>query len=376
VRRAALERYPLFPRSFSSGRSNSNNVVDLRSDTVTLPSPDMLQAALQAPLGDDVMREDPTILKFEEFMADMFGKEQGLFLPTASMSNLVALLSHCNTRASEIIIGRESHINLWEGGNPANLGGIHTRQAPEDENARLSEQGILDCFRNGVDDHWPHTALLCLENTHNMCGGVALPKSYLDRIGTLAHDTLHIPVHVDGSRIFNAAVAQEISVKELCCHVDSVTICLSKGLGAPVGSVLVGETEFIRLARRARKRCGGGMRQAGVVAAMGMFAVINNVDRLKDDHARAKKLGHALKENGFTLLRDGQIDTNIVYFGLPDCCSISSTDFARRLGEEYGVKVTGGYSSGGRLFRAVTHMHIDDAMIERAIEGMVKLGNS
>lgn len=351
-------------------------VVDLRSDTVTLPSPEMLQTAVTAPLGDDVMKEDPSILEFEHYMADLFGKEKALFLPTASMANLVALLAHCNTRASEIIIGTESHINLWEGGNPANLGGIHTRQTLEGANGELSEQGILDCFRNGVDDHWPHTALLCLENTHNMCGGVALPKSYFDRMGRLAHDRMKIPVHVDGSRIFNSAVAQGTTVKDLCQHVDSVTICLSKGLGAPVGSVLVGESEFIRLARRARKRCGGGMRQAGVLAAMGMFAVRHNVERMVEDHANAKKLGQALKDNDFVLLRDGTIDTNIVYFGLPVNCSLSREEFILRLKDDYGVKVTGGYSSGGRLFRAVTHMHIDEPMIDQAIEGMIALGTS
>jgi threonine aldolase len=145
-----------------------------------------------------------------------------------------------------------------------------------------------------------------------------------------------------------------------------------------VGSILVGGSEFIRLARRARKRCGGGMRQAGIMAGMGMFAILNNVDRLVEDHVRAKKLGHALQENGFSLLRNGKIDTNIVYFGLPDGCSMISRqeDFTRRLQEDYGVKVTGGYSSGGRLFRAVTHMHIDDSMMDRAIEAIIQLGNS
>ncbi|KAL3907054.1 MAG: hypothetical protein SGARI_003721 [Bacillariaceae sp.] len=339
----------------------------------------MLQTALQAPLGDDVMGEDPTINEFEDYISDLFGKEKGLFVPTASMANLVALLAHCDTRAAEIIIGTESHINLWEGGNPANLGGIHTRQAQEDaDTAQLSEQSILDCFRDGVDDHWPHTALLCLENSHNMCGGVALPKSYFDRIGKLAHGRMNnVPVHVDGARIFNAAVAQGIAVKDLCEHVDSVTICLSKGLGTPVGSVLVGETEMIRLAKRARKRVGGGMRQAGVLAAMGMYAVKNNVERLAEDHERAQKLGKALKDSGFYVMRDGQIDTNIVYFGLPESCSLDRDAFVSTLSADYGVKVTGGYSSGGKLFRAVTHMGIDDdSMIDRAIEGMVTLGNS
>ncbi|MFM7752404.1 MAG: beta-eliminating lyase-related protein [Opitutaceae bacterium] len=195
-------------------------------------------------------------------------------------------------------------------------------------------------------------------------------------MGALAHDTMKVPVHVDGSRIFNASVARGVSVKDLCENVDSVTVGLSKGLGAPVGSVLVGDAEFVRLARRARKRCGGGMRQAGVVAAMGMFAVRHNVDRLAEDHARARKLGRALQENGFFLLRDGKVDTNIVYFGLPDGCRIGREEFIRRLDEEHGVKVSGGYSSGGRLFRAVTHMHVGDAMIDRAIEGMVALGRA
>ncbi|KAL3917983.1 MAG: hypothetical protein SGARI_007581 [Bacillariaceae sp.] len=164
---------------------------------------------------------------------------------------------------------------------------------------------------------------------------------------------MKVPVHVDGARIFNAAVAQQVAVKDL-----------------------LGETEVIRLAKRARKRVGGGMRQAGVLAAMGMYAVQHNVERLAEDHQRAKRLGHALKENGFQLLREGQIDTNIVYFGLPDDCSLSRDDFVSRLNSDYGVKVTGGYSSGGKLFRAVTHMHIDDAGIDRAIEGMVALGSS
>jgi len=368
----------MYRRSFSiSSAAADKNIVDLRSDTVTLPSQAMLNSVLSAAVGDDVMGEDPTVLELERFMAEKFGKERGLFLPTGTMANLVALLSHCDkTRAAEIIIGSGSHINLWEGGNASSIGGIHTRQVEEDkESAELLEDDILDCVRNGLDDHWPITSLLCLENSHNMGGGVALPKEYFDRMGKLAHSDKmnNVNVHVDGARIFNAAVAQDIEVKDLCENVDSVSICLSKGLGAPLGSVLVGEGEFIEVAKRARKRCGGGMRQVGVVASMGLFAVQNNIERLADDHTRAKKIGFALKENGFYLPRDGKIDTNIVYFGLPETANISREAFAARLNEEYGVKVTGGYSRGGKLFRIVTHMNVDDEGVDRAIEAICEL---
>jgi threonine aldolase len=355
-------------RSFSS----REKAVDLRSDTVTMPSQGMLEAAMEARLGDDVMGEDPTVLELEAFMAVLFVKEKGLFVPTGTMANLVAILSHCHTRASEIIIGSSSHLCLWEGGGAANLGGVHTLQVEEDEDARMSVEDLRDNLRNDTDDHWPQTTLLCLENTHNMMGGVALPPSYMDQMGTLARE-LNIKCHVDGARIFNAAVAQNVPVKELCKNVDSVSICFSKGLGAPLGSILVGETEFIRLAKRARKRCGGGMRQAGVVASMGLYAVKNNVDRLKEDHERATRIGQELKRHGFYLPRDGKIDTNILYFGLPENSMVTKEELGERLEEEYGVKLTGGYSKGGKLFRIVTHMGIDDEGTDRAIEAIVNV---
>lgn len=322
------------------------------------------------------MGEDPTVQRLERYMADLFGKEQGLFVPTGTMSNLCALLAHCDKRASEIIIGAKSHICLWEGGGASNLGGIHTLQLPEDGNGQLDPDAIRNAVRPYDDDHWPETQLLCLETTHNMCGGVALPQKYLDAIGHLVHHDLleedrSVQLHVDGARIMNAVVALDTPAHVLCRNVDSVSICLSKGLGAPLGSVLVGSTEIIRLAKRARKRCGGGMRQVGVVAAMGLYAIQRNVERLADDHRRAQKLGMALHEAGFFLPRNGQIDTNIVYFGLPDDCRVTRDEFASRLETGFGVKLTGGYSEGGRLFRAVTHLQIDDAGIDRAIEAIL-----
>lgn len=336
----------------------------------------MLQAGILAPTGDDVMGEDPTILKLQQHMADLFGKEQGLFVPTGTMSNLIAILAHCHTRASEIIIGANSHICLWEGGNAAGLGGVHTRQLLEDKDtAELNAEQIRDAVRGDDDDHFAATQMLCLENTHNMMGGVPLSIEYMNEMGALTRE-LGIQLHVDGARIFNAATALNVSVKELCASADSVSICLSKGLGAPLGSVLVGESEFIRLAKRARKRCGGGMRQAGVVAAMGQYAVDHNVELLSDDHGRAKQLASDLASHGFVLPRNGQVDTNMFYFGLPEYSSVSKEEYCERLDAEYGVKLTGGYSRGGKLFRAVTHLDLTDEDTERAAEAMVQLCRS
>jgi threonine aldolase len=333
----------------------------------------MLEAGMNARLGDDVMGEDPSVLELEETMATLFGKEKALFVPTGTMANLIAILAHCHTRASEIIIGKESHLNLWEGGHVAGMGGIYARQLPEGEfTAELDPEHIKDAVRDDSDDHWPETKLLCLENTHNMCGGVALSSDYMNQMGDLAHD-LGLTCHVDGARIFNSVVAQNVQPKVLCQKIDSIAVCFSKGLGSPLGSVLIGESELIRLAKRARKRCGGGMRQAGVVASMGLYAVRNNVDRLAEDHARAKRVGAELMANGLIMLRDGVVDSNIVYFSLPEDTMTPTQDLARRANENYGVKFGAGYSKGGKLFRIVTHLGVDDEATDRCIEAVVNL---
>lgn len=372
----------MIPRAQSQLRSCSrharrwmttNKVVDLRSDTLTAPSPEMLQACVTARTGDDVFGEDPTVLELEAYTANLFGKERGLYVPTGTMANLVSILAHCHGRASEIIVGANSHISLWEGGNVANLGGIHSKQIYEDsKDGTLDSQSVRDLFRTDLDDHWPKTELLCLENTHNMLGGIAFPPSYIDSMGALTKE-LNISLHIDGARIFNAIVAHNVTPADMCKSADSVSICLSKGLGAPLGSVLVGSSEIIRLAKRARKRCGGGMRQAGVVAAMGLHAIHNNVERMHDDHERAQRLATELQQNGFYVPNDGKVDTNIVFFGLPPESSVTKEDFLLRLDSEHGVKITGGYSRGGKLFRACTHLDVDDADIERATEAMVEL---
>ena len=369
------------PVSINVSNSSTHRIVDLRSDTVTSPSYEMLQTSLQAKTGDDVMGEDPTVQELEQYMANLFNKECGLYVPTSTMANLIAIMAHCNQRSSEILMGAQSHTALWEAGNVSGLAGVFPKFMNEDAmTGRCNVQQIRDL--TNLDDHDVHvcqTQLLCLENTHNMLGGIALPVEYIHEIGSLCRYELNnLPIHLDGARICNAAIALNVSVQELCNPVNTVAVCLSKGLGAPLGSVLVGDKEIIRLAKRARKRCGGGMRQAGVVATMGLYAIQNNYDRLADDHIRAQRLASTLVENGFRLMRDGQVDTNIVYFQLPDDTStrnlkVTKQEFCTRLRNEYGVKVTGGYSSDGNYFRAVTHLDVNDDDVHRAAEAMVQL---
>ena len=356
-------------RSHCSPRFASSNIVDLRSDTVTKPSKAMLECIQNAPLGDDVLGEDPTVLALEDYAANLFGKEKALFVPTGTMSNLVAILSHCHGRASEIIIGAQSHICLWEGGGAANLGGVSSRQIQENLDGTMDLDSIRDCYRLDNDDHFAKTELICLEQSHNMMGGKAVDKTYIDQVSLLAKE-LDVKVHIDGARIFNASVALGIPVKELCQGVDSVSVCLSKGLGAPLGSVLVGESDFIRLAKRARKRCGGGMRQVGVVASMGMYAIKNNIERLALDHEKAKKIAKTLHEAGFRQPQNGNVDTNIVYFGLPENSKVSKEDLPDRL-KEYGVLLGSGYNKGGELFRVCTHLDISDDDVDRALDSII-----
>jgi threonine aldolase len=357
-------------------------VVDLRSDTVTAPSPAMLQTCLQASTGDDVMGEDPTVQELQHCVADLFHKECGLYVPTSTMANLIAIMAHCQIRSSDIIIGSQSHIALWEAGNVSSLANVFPKMIPEQsDNGQFHLSHVRDVTNlDDGDVHVCKTQLLCLENTHNMLGGIALSVEYMNEIGSFCRTELqNLPIHLDGARICNAALALNVPVHDLCHSAQTVSVCLSKGLGAPVGSVLVGDAETIRLAKRARKRCGGGMRQAGVIAAMGLYAIQNNVHRLRDDHHRAQRFASTLMEHGFQLMRNGQVDTNIVYFQLPrsndtnGTVKITKEAFQTRLFQEYGVKVTGGYSSGGNYFRAVTHLDINDDDIAHAANAMVEL---
>jgi threonine aldolase len=373
-RKVSLSSLPTraLQRAFISSDTDDLPFIDLRSDTVTAPSKLMLEVATQARTGDDVYGEDPSVNALEEQVAHLFGKEKGLFLPTGTMANLVAVMAHCPGQGSEIMVGANSHMCLWEGGNVATLAHVHPRQLVEDEmTAEIDPHEVLREYHNDSDDHCAKTELVCLENTHNMLGGVALSKLYIDRVAHVCK-IKGMRLHIDGARICNAVAALNVKPRDLCRNVDSVSICLSKGLGAPMGSVLVGDTEFIRLARRARKRCGGGMRQAGVMAAMGKYAIDHNFKRLKQDHRRAKTLASYLRKENFYLPRNGIVDTNIVFFGLPDESKVNHYDFCRRLESAfYKVKITGPYKRDRHLFRAVTHFDITDEDIERAAECIV-----
>jgi len=334
-------------------------IIDLRSDTVTLPTPAMRKAMYEAELGDDVMGEDPTVNRLEALAAEKVGKEAALYVPSGTMGNLVCILSHCQ-RGDEVILGDQAHTFIFEVGAASVLGGLQVHTVPNEPNGMLVPQNVIDAIR-GENVHFPPTALVCLENTHNKCGGWALTLEQMDSV-CLPVKERGIPVHLDGARIFNAAVALEVDVKELTRNVDSVMFCLSKGLCAPVGSMVAGSEEFIRRARKNRKMVGGGMRQAGVLAAAGIVALTEMVDRLVDDHSNARVLADGLE--GMEGLRREQhgVRTNMVFFTLVTD-RMTPPEFRSAL-EEEGVKV--GYYGKG-VFRAVTHHGIEQEDIHLAL---------
>jgi len=336
--------------------------VDLRSDTVTLPTPQMREAMAEAVVGDDVYGEDPTINQIEEISASLMGKRAGLFVPTGTMGNLAAILAHCG-RGDEFILGDQSHTFLFEAGGAAALGGVHPHLLQNQADGTL----ILDDIEGAVrkeDIHQPISRLVVLENTHNRCGGVALSLEYTRAAGELAHQ-YGLQLHLDGARIFNAAVALDVEAADLAEPTDSVTFCLSKGLSAPVGSLLCGSSEFIARARRMRKQLGGGMRQAGVLAAAGIVALQTMIERLEEDHIRAKNLAQGLATVPGLVLDPGIPETNMVFLSLNDEVPLSASEVAGRL-KERGVLV--GVVTN-RRFRLVTHYWIEDSDIDQAIEG-------
>ncbi len=340
--------------------------IDLRSDTVTQPTEAMRQAMAQAQVGDDVFGEDPTVNRLQEMAAEMLGKEAGLFVPSGTMGNLAGMLAHCG-RGEEVILGHRSHAFLFEAGGISALGGVHSHQLPNQPDGTLDLEDIRAAIRPD-ESHQPVTRLIVLENTHNRCGGVALNLEYTRAVGALARER-GIYVHLDGARLFNAAAALEVSAKELVSPVDSVSFCLSKGLCAPVGSVLCGEKSFIRRAHRVRKQLGGGMRQAGVLAAAGIVALENMVGRLAEDHARARRLAQGLETLPGLVLDPGSPYTNMVFLNLVEGSPFSAADVATRL-KEQGVRVS---VVGPRRFRLVTHYWIDDAAVDRAVNAFSQI---
>ena len=333
-------------------------VIDLRSDTVTHPTPEMRRAMFEAEVGDDVYGEDPTVNRLEAMAAAMTGKETALFVTSGTQGNLTAVLTHTN-HGDEIILGDESHIFWYEVGGASVLGGVIMRTAPTDSCGRLN-LGDIEAAIRSKDIHYPRTTLLCLENTHNRCGGTVLTPDYTDAVCSLVHGR-GLRVHLDGARVFNAAIALGLPASALAKNADSVALCLSKGLGAPVGSLLCGTREFVERARKFRKMLGGGMRQAGIIAAAGILALERMVARLAEDHANAKRLAQGLRRiRGITLTQE-EIPTNIVMFELSP--ELSRAEFVKGL-ERSGVKVG---LRDGHPFRVVTHWMISPQDIDEAL---------
>ena len=335
-------------------------IIDLRSDTITRPTPAMREAMARAEVGDDVFGEDPTVNRLQDMAAERLGKEAALFVASGTMGNLVCLLSHCG-RGDEMIVGDQAHTYIYEQGGSAALGGIHPRPLPNQPDGTIRLQDIEAAIR-ADNEHFPRTRLICLENTHNRCGGAVLTPEYMQAVGELARRH-GLAVHLDGARIFNAAVALGVEVKELAADADSVTFCLSKGLAAPVGSLVCGSREFIAKARRARKVVGGGWRQAGVIAAAGIVALEQMVERLAEDHANARRLAEGLATLPGIVLDPARVQTDIVIFELQRE-DMTPEELAKRLWER-GVWL---FAIGGRRLRAVTNYHVTAEDIERALE--------
>ena len=333
-------------------------IIDLRSDTVTLPSDSMKKAISSAPLGDDVFGEDPTVNALQERAAEITGKEAALFVPSGTMGNLVSILSQC-ARGTEIILGDQSHTFLYEGGGVSTYGGIQSRQLKNQRDGTLDLTDIKNAIRT-KDDHFPETGMICLENTHNRCFGAPLSISYMDSVSNIAKEH-HLKIHVDGARIFNAAASLNTSVKELVSVANSISFCLSKGLSAPVGSLVCGRQEFIAKARRIRKSLGGGMRQAGIIAAAGLEALDTMIERLKDDHENARKLAEGIQNIAGLFLNLNNIHTNIVYFEMK---TNNGKTFVERMA---GNGILFFQISPGR-FRMVTHYGITSEDIDRVLK--------
>jgi len=340
-------------------------LVDLRSDTVTRPTPEMRQAMADAEVGDDVYGDDPTVNRLQEMAAALMGKEAGLFVPSGTMGNLAAILAHCQ-RGDEVIIGDKNHSFVFEAGGLSAVGGIHSHQVPNQSDGSLRLEDVEAAVRPD-DAHFPISRLVCLENTHNRCGGTVQNVAYTQKVSALAHSH-NLRVHLDGARIFNAAAALHVEASALADPADSVTFCLSKGLCAPVGSVLCGTKDFIRSAHRARKMLGGGMRQAGVLAAAGMIALTRMVARLEEDHLRARRLAEGLANIRGLQLDAGLPATNMVFFNLGPEIRASAEDVQHTLLES-SIRVA---PSGPRRFRLVTHYWIDDEGVDRTVAAMAR----
>ena len=342
--------------------------IDLRSDTLTQPTAAMRDAMANAKVGDDVFEEDPTLKELELLGAKKTGKESALFVPSGTMGNLISVLSHCQ-RGDEVLLGDRSHIFLHEVGGMSALGGVHPHILTNSADGTLPLALIKQSIRD-KDIHSPSTQLICLENTHNFCQGSPLKPEYMDKVALLAADH-GLKIHLDGARLFNAAVALNLKVEDLTRQVDSVMFCLSKGLSAPVGSLVCGSGEFIKRARKFRKMVGGGMRQAGHLAAAGLVALENLVDRLKDDPLHAKLLADMLASTKGIELDHQGVKTNIIFFKM-NHPHIDGDQFLNQL-EEKSIKIL---MTDPGVFRAVLHREISKDQVETVAHAIDSILNA
>ena len=330
--------------------------IDLRSDTVTRPTKGMRRAMAEAPVGDDVFGEDPTVERLERYVAELLGKEAALYAPSGTMTNQIGVMVN-TARADEVLLHEASHIFNYEGGAPALLSGVQARQLPG-EGGVVSPEALRAAVRP-ENVHFARPALLCLENTHNASGGRVFPLEDFAAVSSEARG-LGLRLHLDGARLFNAQAATGIPASEWASHADTVSVCSSKGLGAPVGSLLAGDTETIRAARRARKALGGGMRQAGVIAAGSLHAFEHHVERLSEDHARARRLAEGLVDAGYYVVPP---ETNIVLVQAE-----SSGELISAL-ERGGVLAT---PRDSRYIRLCTHLDVGDGDVESVVEAAAR----
>ena len=333
--------------------------IDLRSDTVTKPSAEMRRVMAEAEVGDDVLGDDPTVLRLQEYTAGLLGKEAGLYFPSGTMCNQAAIRT-LTRRGVEVFLHAQAHIIFYEQGAASALSQVQLRVF-DSPDGTLDLEKMEEYVHTDADVHHAPTRLVCLENTHNHCGGVVLPIEHIRAVRELC-DRHDLKLHLDGARLGNAAAATGISLAEYAAPFDTVSICLSKGLGAPIGSVLVGDAETIRLAQRARKIYGGGMRQAGIVAAAGIYALEHNLARLADDHTRARVLANALAALPGLEVDLGKVQTNMVFAGTRES-GMPAAELIDRLAEQGVLALDEAHWS----IRFVTHLDLDDADIEQAI---------
>jgi threonine aldolase len=342
-----------------------HDVVDLRSDTLTLPTPEMREAMARAEVGDDVWEEDPTVRQLESLAAARVGKEAGLFVTSGTQGNLVSVLAQTRP-GQEVLLDSDSHIVNYEVGGAAVVGGVQMRPL-KTERGFLSPDQVREALRP-ANIHIPPTGLVCLENTHNRHGGTCCLPEEIAAVAAVAHEA-GVPVHLDGARLFNAAVALKRDARDFTRYVDSVTFCLSKGLGAPVGSVVCGRAELITRARRVRKMLGGGMRQAGVIAAAGIVALQSMIDRLAEDHDHARRLAEGLAALPGVTLDLATVQTNIVIFRVrraAEAEALTRGCLARK------VKI---HAIGPAAIRCVTHKDVDAEDIGRALDAFTEIAS-